>query len=277
MAIITYTKNCSNCNNYFYTADTKQKFCNLSCSTSNKNKNNKQTNILNYFNNPKKCINCYIFLDYKKRKNKFCGNSCSAKFNNLKRNYEIIKTGPKKGFKSTNILTKKPSFTKIKPCCLCKKYHAKLGKTCSTICHKKLLSNLVKERINNGWNPNFNRGRHKKSFLEISFQDWLDINYPNVNYICEHPFKNLQNGKTFFADFYFPYLKLIIELDGTQHTKTKFQDAIRDEYIFLTYNIRTLRITHSEYQAKSKIELVKNLLEPGSGVKPDTSDWKSDM
>jgi len=66
--------------------------------------------------------------------------------------------------------------------------------------------------------------------------------------------------KTYFADFYFPDKKLIIELDGTQHNKTVAYDTERDSYINKTYDITIIRISYKEYQQKSRISEIKNLL-----------------
>ena len=66
--------------------------------------------------------------------------------------------------------------------------------------------------------------------------------------------------KTYFADFYFPDKKLIIELDGTQHSQTIEYDYDRDKYITDTYGVSILRISHREYKNNLKTELVKTLL-----------------
>lgn len=276
MANITYSRFCLFCKKMFDTTDKHKKFCNLSCSTKNKNKVSKENRIEKYFQNPIRCITCSIVLPYEKRINKFCSKSCGAIYSNSKKDYTKFKSGPKKGSNYVRS-NSQHQFTKIRQCIICNKFHPNIGQTCSIECKKKLLSIKIKHRIHNGWNPNSNRGRHKKSYLEISFEKWLKDNYPNINYTTEQPFKRLDEIKTYFADFYFPTLSLIIELDGTQHNNTVEYDQNRDEYIKSVYNINIVRITHTEYKNKTKLELVKNLLEPGSGVKPDTSDWKSDM
>ena len=54
-------------------------------------------------------------------------------------------------------------------------------------------------------------------------------------------------------------MKLIIELDGTQHRNTVMQDAMRDDYL-ISIGYRVLRITHREYVKQTRIDEVKRLL-----------------
>ncbi|MFW6002042.1 MAG: DUF559 domain-containing protein [archaeon] len=69
----------------------------------------------------------------------------------------------------------------------------------------------------------------------------------------EHPFKRYDhNGKyerCYFVDFFFPDLKLIIELDGSHHKDQIDYDCDRDRYIVSNYNNVTdiIRITYDEY------------------------------
>lgn len=66
----------------------------------------------------------------------------------------------------------------------------------------------------------------------------------------------------YFADFYFPTLDLIIELDGTQHnTKSaKEYDRERDHYISTNYSIQIVRISHKEYVSKQRVSEIGALL-----------------
>jgi very-short-patch-repair endonuclease len=83
--------------------------------------------------------------------------------------------------------------------------------------------------MSNGFNPNLNRGRNKKSF---------------------------------FGDFYFPKLNLLIELDGSQHNteEAMIYDIERDQHIKNCYQTQIIRISQKEYKDKSKLELIKTLL-----------------
>ena len=118
----------------------------------------------------------------------------------------------------------------------------------------------MKQAISNGYDPKKNRGRGKKSYLEISFEKWLNTHFPSIEYIPEYPIKRQDMLKTYFGDFYFPSKNLIIELDGTQHNNTTEYDQGRDTYITETYGIQVFRISHKEYINQSKIDVVINML-----------------
>jgi Protein of unknown function (DUF559) len=116
------------------------------------------------------------------------------------------------------------------------------------------------------YDPRNNRGRHKRSWLEISFEDWLKINNI-IDFDTEHHVvkRNEQGNylKSYYIDFYFPNLKLGIELDGTQHKNTVEADQVRDSYIE-SLGIKIIRITHKEYINQTKLELIKKLLGIGA-------------
>lgn len=57
------------------------------------------------------------------------------------------------------------------------------------------------------------------------------------------------------------YKRIGIELDGTQHLKTTKQDKERDDFMLTENEITIYRISHKDYQAKTKIDLVKKLLD----------------
>lgn len=58
---------------------------------------------------------------------------------------------------------------------------------------------------------------------------------------------NEELKKNYFTDFCFENLKLIIELDGTQHRKTVEADKIRDEYL-TRKGYEVIRISYEEYR-----------------------------
>ena len=265
-----YLSICQNpkCNKEFIVKpSTRGKYCSLSCSSSYETILIMNKKIITYNKNPKRCLQCNNTLEYKKRTNKYCSNSCSATFNSNKRNYTIFKPGPKKGpklpqtkdFKYSKYNNGEP-YTPIKQCIICQKFHPNLGKTCSNECYLKLLSIKIRESINNGFNPQKNRGRGKQSYLEKSFEDWIKKEFPYLEYIKEYKFSRLDTLKSYFGDFYFPTLNLVIELDGIQHLKTQEYDQERDEYIQKTYNVEIIRISHKEYKNKTKLELIRNKL-----------------
>ena len=259
MAKITYARICLYCKNSFTSHDPYKKFCNLSCSTTNKNKLTKEKSLQNYLLNPNKCTQCNTELEYDKRHNKFCSRSCAATCSNAAKDYTKIKTGPKPGYFPHTHYEKFPPHTKVSQCIICSKYHPNCGKTCSSQCKGKLLSRSIKQAIFNGYDPKKNRGRQKQSWLESSFENWL-VENSITDFITEHPFKRHDQTKTYFADFYFPKINLIIELDGTQHNNTKDYDQQRDQYITDKYNLEIIRISHKEYQQKTKLTLIQKKL-----------------
>lgn len=184
---------------------------------------------------------------------KFCDHSCSATYN-TPRNPPRDQASRDRTSKSRK--DRFAPYTKIKKCTICGKYHPRVGKTCSDECKSILLSNSMKKKIQSGYNPNKHRGRHKRSWLELSFESWLQKNYPSLEFQTEKPFNRKDMTKTYFADFYFPSLNLIIELDGTQHKKTQVYDQERDQYISEIYDVEIIRISHSEYTKKEKLELI---------------------
>lgn len=183
----------------------------------------------------------------------FCSQSCAAKHSNATR--KPCRSGPKKG-----TVIKYKRVCRVKQCTVCGRYHPGQGSSCSKKCKSIILSSVIKTRIANGWNPQAHRGRHKRSYLETSFENWVNQNFPNVEYVSEQPFRREEQNKTYFADFFFPKINLIIELDGTQHTDSVKYDEDRDHFIADNYGVRVLRITHSEYKRKTKLDTVMSLL-----------------
>jgi hypothetical protein len=61
-------------------------------------------NIIDKYNkNPKTCKECCCIIEYSKKSNNFCNGSCAATYNNRKKDYSKISSGPKG----------QPKFTKI--------------------------------------------------------------------------------------------------------------------------------------------------------------------
>lgn len=261
MAKTIYNPVCLYCNKIFESFDKNKKFCNLSCATYNKNKLAREKKNQNYLLNPNYCKFCNSILAYSKKLNYFCSSSCSARYSNVRKDYTKFKPGPKRGAskRTTNSSLVRPPYTKISQCEICNKFFPGTRKTCSVTCKNFLISRKIKLAISNGYNPKSNRGRHKKSYLESSFEHWLLINNL-TNFITEKAFRRHDIAKTYFVDFYFPNLNLVIELDGTQHKNTKLYDQERDQYITFTYGVEILRISHKEYIEKTKIEFIKSKL-----------------
>lgn len=78
----------------------------------------------------------------------FCDQSCSAKFNNARKDYSVIKTGPKKGTKPKR---SSKTFCKVSWCEICKAMiENKHLKTCSSKCKNTLISNKIHSLIGSG-------------------------------------------------------------------------------------------------------------------------------
>lgn len=133
----------------------------------------------------------------------------------------------------------------------------KHSKFCSKTCRSTWQSAFQSERLKHSENRK-NIGRHRKSYLESSFESWLTEN--NVTFKTEVHYRNTELNKSYYVDFLFEDLNLVIELDGKQHEKTKEKDAIRDEFLKRVYNLNIVRITHKEYKTKSRLDEIKCLL-----------------
>lgn len=249
------TNTCIICNSLFQKKpNTSGLYCSLPCS----NTDRKRKNSIKYMETTeRKCINCNTILSYESRKydSKFCSHSCSASFTNKHRE----RSKNRKPSTLKGITTKK--YSKVKPCTICNKVHGGNGATCSKTCKRESQSRTMKKLVEEGFNPQLNRGRNKRSYLETSFENWL-ISLNITSYLAEVPFKNHIKNITYFADFYFPHLNLIVELDGSQHgtTNAKQYDLERDNYILQKYSTTTIRISHKEYVKGSRKDEVLSYL-----------------
>lgn len=222
-------------------------------------------------------------LNSEQRAKKFCSKTCSAlHLNSNKTREEQLKINLKLSIKYKErimgkylLLTVSPNLVytitynmsniistrkvnKLK-CQVCDKEFfsfIKTTKLCSKLCFKQRLRNMHKEKphlILNRSNP--------ESYLEKSFREFIESNgfIKNVNYKQEHNF-TLSTGKRYIADFYFPELNSIIELDGSQHKNMITEDSVRDALILSEFNVKTIRITHKEWVKKTKVNTINTLL-----------------
>jgi very-short-patch-repair endonuclease len=112
---------------------------------------------------------------------------------------------------------------------------------------KKKLSVFRTQWLKNSENRK-NLGRHKRSWMELTFESYLKEN--NITgWDTEVHFWNDELRKNYFPDFIFEDKQLIIELDGTQHRKTVEQDAIRDKW-FSDKGYKVIRIPHTEFKER---------------------------
>lgn len=195
---------------------------------------------------------------------KFCSRSCAAKFNNtgrIKSQSSKLKTSEKlKGRIGTSNPKGNIKYCKVSFCIVCGKMTRTSRKTCSDMCKRQFHSKWLQENRHK-------MGRGAPSYMEEAFKHWCDLNH--LEYKTEIHFRNHKLNKSYYADFTFFDKKIIIELDGSQHNKTKEQDKIRDQYISKEYGFKIIRITYKEFQNKSKIPLLKSLLlAPPGGIEP---------
>ena len=224
--------------------------------------------VIEYHKNPNRCVECDTALPYVSRSNKFCSHSCSGKHQVQFRTQEIL---DKQRATLLETISKRKiyNFPKtpktIKNCVICNSRHVGAGKTCSKKCRDSLNSTIKKASIASGaWNPRLHRnGRRKKSYMEEGFELWLQKNGV-TGYDPEHHVKRYDEDgkfvKNYFIDFYFPNLKLAIELDGTQHKFTVEKDQDRDSYLSSALGMTVYRIPYASFQKNEWIESVKALM-----------------
>lgn len=112
---------------------------------------------------------------------------------------------------------------------------------------KDYLSRIRTEWLKNPQNRK-NLGRHKRSWMELSFEKYLTDNTIS-SWNTEVHFWNDQLQKNYFVDFLFEDKKLIIELDGTQHRKTVEKDKLRDNWLSLK-GYKVIRIGIEEFKKR---------------------------
>lgn len=229
MAKTTYTRSCLYCKNNFNTFDKVKKYCNLSCSTSDRNNKNTKIKIEKYNINPKLCLNCKHAIDYNTRYNIFCSSSCSAHFNNkrrpprsiesrkktadsLKKVYAEIKKN-KPEIKKTERL-KKVKSVRVSNCVVCKQIIIGKRKTCGDACYSKFCSLLTRGKF--GGNTDINRpgvdSFGNKFYFDSSWEVILAEDLTRNNILWFRPKRFiLSNGRGYTPDFYIPAYNIYID------------------------------------------------------------------
>jgi len=181
------------------------------------------------------CLHCGNLI-YSKYSKKFCNSSCAASFNNSNRAPRSKESRLKTSLSMKASLPEKFPYTKItfNKCIICDRefFHKGPKKTCSNTCLNKRMkiigTNNLRIRRAKGENFSFRR----KSHLEMAFEKWLIQNgyVKSINgYLTEVYFRKPDTLYFYRADFVFPRYKLVIEIDGKQHEKSKEQDKLRDD------------------------------------------------
>lgn len=227
---------------------------------------------------------------FHKQPNHFCSHSCSATYTNAQRAPRTQKSKQQvsetmKQVHSTGIYKNNPNWKSKQtthgnhvicehPCIVCAAlFTAKKSKqTCSPACKSVLSSQNTSKWLRA--NRSHIRGRSVPSYMEQSFKDWLihnGIKQSVHGFLTEVHFYNKTTKKNGWADFVFPRLKIIIELDGSQHQKRKHLDSIRDEHL-VSRGWEVIRITHKEYKNKIKYNFICMKLQISvgpSGLEPE--------
>jgi len=110
-----YMNACLYCSKSFTKkSGTTGKYCSLSCSSLHFGEKRRLLTISRYEATPKICKRCGTTIPFDKRKsNMFCSSSCAAIFNNAKKDWTTIKTGPVPKPKLPKLSRKKRSTTLI--------------------------------------------------------------------------------------------------------------------------------------------------------------------
>lgn len=186
---------------------------------------------------------------------KFCSRRCSATKSNAIRKDSGWKPSEESNERRRRSLYANPllrqRICKVSFCQECgTTIPNKIKVTCSQLCMKARVSKKMKGKMS----LQQNRGRHKKSWLEIGMESFL--NERNITYETEKRFHNIETRKNYFCDFFIPSHSLIIEMDGTQHKKTILADEERDRYLLEHEGYYVLRITHAQWKGKEKHEIL---------------------
>jgi len=217
-----------------------------------------------YASKRRKCEYCHKNL--KKNQKRFCNISCakgySSKHNRDKKNKKISKTLKNK--KRTKILRHKKRYY----CSKCKKELKKKRKRGLCIyCYRhfmpkivrKKLSDAMQRRIKNGTHQGWTTRNGQASYPERFFIKVLKNN--NLNFIHEFPIKKrllgINKNTNYFLDFFFPDVKLNLEIDGKRHLNLKSHDKFRDSTLIKS-GITVYRISWKNISTKAGKEYISN-------------------
>lgn len=206
-------------------------------------------------NNCEKCGNEFTQIIKENRKghiNRFCSRSCA--------NGHIHSKNWNKKISDTL----KGRSTKLKidieydTCVICKKITirnktSKLKKTCSFDCYKRYLSNITKERykLYPEKHPNRRCAGINESYPEQCCREYLELKglKKDVDFI-----QHYDGIKPYFIDFYFPKIKLGVEIDGERwHDRNDIKEIKRENTIKKEINLIRFwakDITHKKCEKK---------------------------
>ena len=225
----------------------------------------------------KTCENCSSLNNGNYGSGRFCSSTCARGFSTKNKRIEINE-------KVSLSLTNKPSpkkgtglrygISEQRICVNCEnsfiaKYHS--HKICSRECQRQYttvetrqkLSESAKQRVENGTHVGW-QSRKIRSYAEIFFETVLINN--NLKFDIEFKIKKTDLGfvdnSNYFLDFYFPNLKIDLEIDGKQHEypERKESDKIRD-FALNKIGIKVYRIKWKNPNTDENKEYIKNEIE----------------
>lgn len=143
----------------------------------------KEKRIADYNQSPIRCMNCNNAILYEKRSNKFCNQSCAGLYNNSKKDWNNIKTGPTpklsiKQYKNKNITSRLFNSNKVSWQCLnCKNEYITSAHRVGKFCNRKCQADYdYKEKINNWERTTPGKGAIKRFLVE---------SYGKICSVCE--------------------------------------------------------------------------------------------
>ena len=204
----------------------------------------KQSRITLYLTNPSRCKRCNIILEYTRKRYTFCSTSCSATHNNTQRAPRSEESRRK-----TSVAMKNLFPTLEQACAICSAVYTPRNiksRFCTPKCRtqwwrsdegrehsRNTQLKCIEDGTHKGWAT---RSKLKPSYPEQYFIDLFHKEHIEVQ-------REIKFGK-YFADFFIESIKLVIEIDGKQHTYPDYvtRDHQKDEYLS-SIGLRVLRIT----------------------------------
>jgi very-short-patch-repair endonuclease len=122
------------------------------------------------------------------------------------------------------------------------------------ISHRSKISESMKiaHKEKRAWNIGKSRWNNKPSYPEIFFSEIIQNEFSDKEYIREFPIG------IYSADFCWPHLKKVIEIDGSQHSRfEEYKERDKRKDIFLTSEgYKILRISWSD-MCQNTLEKIK--------------------
>lgn len=233
----------------------------------------------------------------------FCSKSCAATTNNVNRDHSYTKNKKRVLCKSCNKEIKVPVNASSNATCRKCKHISIYGdnkkcKICNVLlknknktgyCNKHVRSSdEYRNKLRDTQIKKISQGKHKGwttrnilSYPEKYFKELLDNEFPGtfkINYPVAKRSLGLESDANYFLDFYFPDLKLDLEIDGKQHRYSERveSDRIRDKALHKA-GYRVFRIRWYNPAEKNKnilfaqIEKLKKIIKQGVAQRKSAS------